>query len=124
MKFRYDLDLEDADLVLLFNSIPVNGHYSALIKGGKDLCEYKLNCKRVKKSKNYDATVDVMERLERKDVVGGSLAKNIIPDPPAHGSNENTVSISREEYDRLKECEKQLETIKTVLGGGGSGSFR
>ena len=49
-----------------------------------------------------------MERLERKDVVGGSLAQNITPDPPVHGSNENTVSISREEYDRLKECEKQL----------------
>ena len=34
---------------------------------------------------------------------------------------ENTISITREEYERLKECEKQLETIKTVLGGG---SFR
>ena len=55
--------------------------------------------------------------------MGGSLAKNIIPDPPVHESNENTVSISREKYDRLKEYEKQLETIKTVLGGGGSGSF-
>ena len=64
-----------------------------------------------------------MERLERKDVVGGSLAKNIIPDPPAHGFNENTVSISREESDRLEECVKQLETIKTGLGSGGSGSF-
>ena len=59
-----------------------------------------------------------MERLERKDVVGGSLAENIIQDPPAQCSDENTLSISREEYDRLKECEKQLETIKTVLGGG------
>ena len=117
------MDLEDADLVLLFNPIPVNGHYISVIKVGKDLCEYKLNCKPVKKSKNYDETVDVMERLERKDLVGGSLAQNIILDLPAHGPNENTVSISREEYDRLTECEKQLETIKTVLGGGGNGSF-
>ena len=58
-------------LVLLFNSLPVYGHYSAVIKVGKDLCEYKLNCKHVKKSRNYDETVDVMERLERKDAVGG-----------------------------------------------------
>ena len=36
LKFRHDLDLEDADLVLLFNLIPVNEHYSAV---GKDLCE-------------------------------------------------------------------------------------
>ena len=64
-----------------------------------------------------------MERLERKDVLGRSLAQNMISDPPAHGPNKNTVSISREEYNRLKECEKQLETIKTVLGSGGSGSF-
>ena len=118
LKFRHNFSLEDADLVLLFNSSPVNGHYSAVIKVGKDLCEYKLNCKHVKKSTNYDETVDVLERLERKDVVGGSLAKNIIPDPPAQPADGNTISISREEYERLKECEKQLETIKTVLGGG------
>ena len=48
LKVRHDLDLEDADLVLLFNSIPMNGHYSAVIKVGKDLCEYKLNYKPVK----------------------------------------------------------------------------
>ena len=50
LKFRHDWPLEDADLVLLFNSIPLNGHYNAVIKVGKDLCEYKLNCKPVKKS--------------------------------------------------------------------------
>ena len=118
LKFRHNFSLEDADLVLLFNSLPVNGHYSAVIKVGKDLWEYKLNCKQVKKSTSYDETDDVLERLERKDVVGGSLAKNFIPDSPAQPADENTISITREEYERLKECEKQLETIKTVLGGG------
>ena len=90
VKFRHNFTLEEADLVLLFNSLPVNGHYSAVIKVGKDLCEYKLNCKPVKKSRNYDETVDVMERLERKDVVGGSVAKNIIPDPHVQPGDENT----------------------------------
>ena len=51
LKFGHDWPLEDADLVLLFNSIPPNEHYSAVIKVGKDLCEYKLNCKPVKKSR-------------------------------------------------------------------------
>ena len=37
LKFRHNFSLEDADLVLLFNSLPVNGHYSAVIKVGKDL---------------------------------------------------------------------------------------
>ena len=83
-----------------------------MIKVGKDLCEYKLNCKPVKKSRNYDETVYVMERLEKRDVVGGSLAKNIIPDTHVQPGDENTISITREEYGSLKECKKQLETIK------------
>ena len=35
-KFRHDLKLDDADLVLLYNGLPVKGHYTALIKVGKE----------------------------------------------------------------------------------------
>ena len=75
LEFRHNFTLEEADLVLLFNSLPVNGHYNAVLKVGKDLCEYKLNCKPMKKSRNYDEMVDVMERLERKYVCGREFGK-------------------------------------------------
>ena len=71
LKFRHDLKMEDADLVLLYNGKPVQGHYTALIKVRKELSSFQLNCREVKRSQNYDRQVDVLERLERKDVVGG-----------------------------------------------------
>ena len=64
LKFRYDLNLDDVDMALLYNGVPSEGHYSALIKVGKELSTYKLNCKEVKYSNNYDPNLDVLERLE------------------------------------------------------------
>ena len=73
-----------------------------------------------------------MERLERKDVVGGDLANLIIPDPPAGTPSEDTVTITKKEYKNLVKKSKQLDMIKKVLGGtsvnvcgdGGDGTKR
>ena len=46
-KFRHDMKLDDADLCVLYNGIPVNGHYTGMIKMGKELSSYKLNCREV-----------------------------------------------------------------------------
>ena len=132
LKFRHDMKLDDADLCLLYNGVPVKGHYTGLIKVGKGLSTYKLNCKEVKRSQNYNRQMDVMERLERKDVVGGDLAELIIPDPPAGTPSEDTVTITKKEYKMLVEKSKQLDIIKKVLGGssvnvggdGGDGTKR
>ena len=100
----------------MYNGVPVKGHYTGLIKVGKDLSSYKLNCREVKRSQNYDRQVDVLERLERKDV-GGDLAELIIPDPPAGTPYKDTVTITKKEYKMLVEKFKQLDMIKKVLGG-------
>ena len=115
LKFRHNFKLDDVDMSLLYNGAPSQGHYNALIKVGKELSTYKLNCKEVKRSNNYDPNLDVLERLERKDVIGGSLSQLIVPDPPP--PSEESVTITKKEYENLIEKSRQLDMIMKVLGG-------
>ena len=65
MRFRHDSELDDVDMVLVYNSKPVNGHYSPAIcvEGGQaETLEIRQELAR---SKHYDAEVD---RLERKSL--------------------------------------------------------
>ena len=48
-------------------------------------------------------------------MIGGSLSKLIVPDPPP--PSEESVTISKKEYEQLIEKSRQLEMIKKVLGG-------
>ena len=57
LKFRHNFKLDDIDMALLYNGAPSQGHYNALIKVGKELSTYKLNCKEVKRSNNYDPNI-------------------------------------------------------------------
>ena len=45
------------------------GHNCAGIKGSSDNTFMKLDCKRVVRNLKYEKEVDVIERLERKDVL-------------------------------------------------------
>ena len=69
VRIRHDLPLEQAEIVLLYNGVPVMGHYCAGIKGSSDNTFMKLDCKRVVRNLKYEKEVDVIERLERKDVL-------------------------------------------------------
>ena len=65
MRFRHDSELDAVDMVLVYNSKPVNGHYSPAIcvEGGKpESLEIRED---LSKSKHYDPEVD---RLERKSL--------------------------------------------------------
>ena len=99
---------------LLYNGVPSEGHYNALIKVGKELSIYKLNCKEVKHSNNYDPNLDVLEMIGAEICDWRSLSKLIVPDPPS--PSEESVTISKKEYEQLIEKSRQLEMIKKVLG--------
>ena len=65
MRFRHDSELDAVDMVLVYNSKPVHGHYSPAIcvEGGQaETLEIGENLAR---SKHYDPEVD---RLERKSL--------------------------------------------------------
>ena len=48
-------------------------------------------------------------------MIGGSLSKLIVPDPPP--PSEESVTISKKEYEQLIEKSRQLGMIKKLLGG-------
>lgn len=58
-KFRHDYELEDADLVLLFNESE-NGHYSGVMRADKS----GLQALQVERSPKFDPEVDEQERQE------------------------------------------------------------
>ena len=63
LRFRHDLHMSEADMVWLYNSRPINGHYSPAIcvKDGK--AETLEIVEKFIRGKGYDPEVD---RLERK----------------------------------------------------------
>ena len=65
VRFRHDADIDDVDIVLVYNSKSINGHYSPAIcvEGGEaETLEIRED---MVKSKQYDPEVD---RLERKSL--------------------------------------------------------
>ena len=72
VRFRHDADIDDVDIVLVYNSKPINGHYSPAIcvEGGEaETLEIRED---MVKSKHYDPEVD---RLERKSLGFGDGKK-------------------------------------------------
>ena len=62
VRFRHDADIDDVDIVLVYNSKPINGHYSPAIcvEGGEaETLEIRED---LVKSKHYDPEVDRLER--------------------------------------------------------------
>ena len=62
VRFRHDADINDVDIVLVYNSKPINGHYSPAIcvEGGEaETLEIRED---LVKSKHYDPEVDRLER--------------------------------------------------------------
>ena len=111
MRIRHDLCLDKAEMVVVFNGAPVSGHYCGAIKGTCDSNFMKLDCKKVVRHVKYDKSVDVMERLERKDVVwdlGGEVEL----------VSGDKVLVDRKEYEMLKRKAAQLDQVQVVLGGG------
>ena len=111
MRIRHDLRLDKAEMVVVFNGAPVSAHYCGAIKGTCDSNIMKLDCKKVVRHVKYDKSVDVMERLERKDVVwdlGGEVEL----------VSGDKVLVDRKEYEMLKRKAAQLDQVQVVLGGG------
>ena len=108
-RIRHDLPLEKAQCILVFNGVPVSGHYCGAIKGTVDNTYFKLDCKRVCRNQKYDKAVDVMERLQRKDVVWDLGGESVVGDE---------VLVDKKEYDTLKRKAAQLDQVKIVLGSG------
>ena len=62
VRFRHEAEIDDVDIVLVYNSKPINGHYSPAIcvKGGEaETLEIRED---LVKSKHYDPEVDRLER--------------------------------------------------------------
>ena len=110
VRIRHDLPLEQAEIVLLYNGVPVMGHYCAGIKGSSDNTFMKLDCKRVVRNLKYEKEVDVIERLERKDVLW-DLEKDT---DVMEGCK---ILVDKKEYDVLKKKAAQLDQINLVLRG-------
>ena len=71
IKFRNDLSLEQADLILVFNTQEPNCHYTAVIRSNEEV----MMADKLKYSKRYNLTTDVKAKLLRGDISG----KNLIP---------------------------------------------
>ena len=111
VRIRHDLPLDKAEIVLIYNGVPVLGHYCGAIKGTYDTRFMKLDCKRVVRNLKYDKEVDAIERLERKDVLW-DLDKDT---DVMVGSK---ILVDKKEYDVLKKKAAQLDQINVVLRGG------
>ena len=62
VRFRHDAEIDDVDIVLVYNSKPINGHYSPAIcvEGGEaETLEIRED---LVKSRHYDPEVDRLER--------------------------------------------------------------
>ena len=69
IKFRHDLPLEQADLIVVFNSHEQNGHYTAVIRSNEQV----MMADKLRYSKRYNIATDVKPRLLR----GGHIRKEI-----------------------------------------------
>ena len=67
--YRYEGSYDEADIILLFNSNPVKGHYSPVVCSGKDLSVFTNNVEKLCFSPNYKKDVDLNERLDRRDYI-------------------------------------------------------
>ena len=108
IRIRHDSNLKDAEIVLVYNGIPLSGHYCGAIKGTEDTKFMKLDCKRVVRNKKYEKDVDIMERLQRKDVVWDLGEQTLVGEK---------VLIDKTEYESLKRKAAQLDQVKIDLGG-------
>ena len=67
--YRYEGSYDEADIILLFNSNPVKGHYSPVVSSGKDLSVFTNSVEKFCFSPNYKKDVDLNERLDRRDYI-------------------------------------------------------
>ena len=68
IRYRHDLPLEQADIILLYNCNPWVGHYSAIVNCGEELMYNSCEISPVRFSENYRKHDDLDERLNRGDV--------------------------------------------------------
>ena len=66
-RYRHDLPLKMADIILLFNCNPWNGHYSAVVNCGEGLAFNTCEIAPVRFSASYRKSDDLDERLKRGD---------------------------------------------------------
>ena len=109
IRIRHDLPLTNAEMVLVYNGVPLSGHYCGAIKGTADTKFMKLDCKRVVRNQKYEKDVDIMERLQRKDVVWDLGEETMVGDK---------VLIDKSEYETLKRKAAQLDQVSIVLTSG------
>ena len=62
VRFRHEVDIDDVDIVLVYNSKPINGHYSPAICVEGEEAETLEIRQDIVKSRNYDPEVDRLER--------------------------------------------------------------
>ena len=67
--YRYEGSFHLADIILMYNSNPVKGHYSPVGHCGKDLVFESNSIDYLKFSPNYKKNVDLEERLDRRDSI-------------------------------------------------------
>ena len=72
LKFRHDMPLEQADLIIVFNNNEDTGHYSGVIRSNQNI----MMVGPLKYNKNYDINKDVKARLLRGDPTGRKLIEH------------------------------------------------
>ena len=102
IKFRHDLPLEQADLILVFNSQEHNGHYTGVIRSNEQV----MVADKLRYSERYNLTTDVKARLLRGDISGKRLI-NLCDD--------GFVILKKSDCDELTECAKGFAKIKQMV---------
>ena len=109
IRIRHDLPLTNTEIVLVYDGVPLSGHYCGAIKGTEDTRFMKLDCKKVVMNQKYEKDVDIVERLQRKDVVWDLGEQTMVGEK---------VLIDKSEYETLKRKAAQLDQVNIVLKGG------
>ena len=142
LRFRHDLPLEDADMVWVYNSQPIHGHYSPAICVKEGKAETLEIFEKFIRARGYDPEVDRLERKalklwrwkegsDYKDLISSESDEEALKEASEEARKKKKGSAGKEEDEskkmleklkrKVEELEKKcevVEKIKELVGGG------
>ena len=110
MRIRYNMQFALVDLSIVFNSVDVSGHFSACIRGNKEM----LLAGKLLKSNGYDIEKDIAERLQNSSFVAAELVAY---------SGLKYIVMSEEQFNKMLKSGVALKDIKTIVQSMEEGGF-
>ena len=102
LKFRHDLPLEQADLILVYNNNELNGHYTGVIRSNENI----VLVGKLRYSKKYNINKDVKARLLRADPSSRKLIDQC---------DDSFIIMMKSESEELHQHAKMLAKMKKMM---------